>query len=354
MAVKYIQLADELRKKLPKYLQKGIHRLPTEMELMKLWQVSRQTVRQALALLLEEGLIEKRQGSGTYIVQSGQTSSAASHTIAILTPYAHDYTFPAALWDIQSLFSEAGYETQVFSTENRFAQERAILQNLLEHPVRALLAEGIRTAFPSPNLDLYRQLSSLGICILFYGSSPFSEEEFPCFQSDDFSGGYLLTRYLVEQGHRIIGGVFPGDSRCGHLRFSGCMQALLDCGCSFDDRHFFWYDSQLRSSASEPLDASMLTDYIQAQMSDCTAILCLSDEIAYFLIRELRRPGMFLKQMPAIAGFGSSYFSEISPVPILTASHGKRSLWTESARALLQMIGGQPVSSANYPWTVIS
>ncbi|HON67036.1 MAG TPA: GntR family transcriptional regulator [Phycisphaerae bacterium] len=41
-------------------------RLPSETELMKRFAVSRTTVRQALADLTSEGLVERRQGSGTY------------------------------------------------------------------------------------------------------------------------------------------------------------------------------------------------------------------------------------------------------------------------------------------------
>lgn len=41
-------------------------RLPSETELMKQFAVSRTTVRQALADLTSEGLVERRQGSGTY------------------------------------------------------------------------------------------------------------------------------------------------------------------------------------------------------------------------------------------------------------------------------------------------
>ena len=66
MAIKYKWLAAKLREQLPDYAARGQHQLPTEAELASRYKVSRQTVRQALAQLTQEGLIEKRQGSGSF------------------------------------------------------------------------------------------------------------------------------------------------------------------------------------------------------------------------------------------------------------------------------------------------
>ena len=57
------QLLAEIAK--GKYAQTG--RLPTEMQLVKRFQVSRPTIARALRDLQAEGLIERRAGSGTFL-----------------------------------------------------------------------------------------------------------------------------------------------------------------------------------------------------------------------------------------------------------------------------------------------
>ncbi|MCQ2520723.1 MAG: GntR family transcriptional regulator, partial [Lachnospiraceae bacterium] len=68
MAIKYKWLADQLKTEIRKLSEQGIYKLPTEAFMCKKYHVSRQTVRDAQNLLINEGLIEKVQGSGTFIV----------------------------------------------------------------------------------------------------------------------------------------------------------------------------------------------------------------------------------------------------------------------------------------------
>ena len=64
----YYQLADILREIIQKSAtEHETELLPSENELVKTYQVSRATVRQALSLLEREGLVHKAKGKGTFI-----------------------------------------------------------------------------------------------------------------------------------------------------------------------------------------------------------------------------------------------------------------------------------------------
>lgn len=353
MTVKYLQLAEQLKKEIYQLSQKGLTRLPTEMELMRRYGVSRQTVRQALSVLLAEGLIEKRQGSGTYIAQTSFSASAASKNVAILTPFSTDYTFPAALGEMQSIFSGAGYFSQVFSTANRTGLEREILLSLLEHPVHGILVEGTRTAYPNPNLDLYQRLLDQGTALLFLGSGYSGLENIPCVRSDDYAGGYLLARSLIREGHTRIAGIFRSDDKRGHQRYLGCVCALRDSDLVFDDRNFFWYDPGQRDKPTEPLNMGLLMTFIRTQLLQCSAVICQNDEIAYLLIRELLRMNIRVPQQISVVGFNNSSFSELSSVRITTLSHGEAKLWQNAARGLILLMEQKPFPFVPLSWTLI-
>lgn len=350
MALKYITLANALRLSIRKDGQKG-QRLPTEMELMKQYQVSRQTVRQALSILLEEGLIEKRQGSGTYIAGDLTASISVSKNIAIVTAQ-QEHSYPS-LGRIQSLFAECGYHSQVYTTKNRISQERSILENLTNTPVRGLLAEGTRTAFPNPNQDLYEKLLFQGTSVLFVGDGYPFVPQVPCIGCDDYDGGFSLTRYLIAQGHKKIGGIFQSDDRRGQKRFYGCIQALCDYHIPFDDRRFLWYDSSQRSSLSEPVNKHLLLSYIQMQLLDCSAVICQDEETACQLIREVPRLGIRIPEQLSVVTFENNTCSEKSPVPITTLSLGEHDPWLIGAQSLVQLLQHKPIASQFLPWTLV-
>ena len=82
----------QMRKKKKEYqiiykdLEKAIHEqkyqvgdfLPTEQELVQSYQVSRDTIRKALTLLVEEGLVKKIHGSGSQVINQEQINFPVS------------------------------------------------------------------------------------------------------------------------------------------------------------------------------------------------------------------------------------------------------------------------------------
>ncbi len=63
-------IAEELRAEIAGGALALGDRLPTEQELAERFEVNRHTVRQALASLAEEGLVETRRGSGSFVAES--------------------------------------------------------------------------------------------------------------------------------------------------------------------------------------------------------------------------------------------------------------------------------------------
>ena len=66
----YIQIADELRKKIDSGDLTPGSQLPTEIELCDRYEASRNTIRDAIRRLIGQGLVESRQGQGTYVTRA--------------------------------------------------------------------------------------------------------------------------------------------------------------------------------------------------------------------------------------------------------------------------------------------
>lgn len=324
--------------------------LPTEAALGERFQVSRQTVRQALSILEDEGLIERRQGSGAYITQRILTPAVFSDRIAILAPCTDSGAQAHALWEMQSILMTAGWQSQVFSTENRFGREREILLTLLSDPVRAVISAGVHTAMPNPNLDLYQRLQDAGTLFLAVGQHRLPDG-IPCVCSDDCSGGRLLAERLISLGHKKIGGIFPHGDLAAEQRLFGCLCCLRDHGIPFDDRRFLLYDGHHRGTPSE----NQLRSFLQTISADCTALICHSEETAQQLLGELYHLHIPMPQQMSVTAFAETEHNTAAGgrTRLTAAIHPGPGPWTLAAHGLLGLLDGRTFAPKPMPWVLL-
>lgn len=350
MGTKYQQLANRLREEITRNGGQTGFRLPTEQELARQYRLSRQTVRHALQLLEEEGLIQRRQGSGSYA--TGLIPGEAPRQIAMVTSFLDDYIFPSVLHDASDVFSGQGYSTAVYATGNRVGTEREILQKLLEKPVSGLLVEGSKTALPTPNIDLYQRLRQMGTPIVFLHGAYAELDRLPCVADDNYGGGYQLARYLAGKGHQEIAGIFKCDDIQGPQRYYGAVTALRDAGLPIRDSRFAWYDTEDRSHLLAQKDDRLLTDFLRRRLGNATAVICYNDEIAYHLIQALLEAGRRVPGEVAVVSFDNSYLSQLGPVPITSLSHRSR-MGRAAAEQMIGLLRGEPAHSKFLEWELV-
>lgn len=354
MVPKYQQLAQELREQILTGKYASVDLLPTEKAFTEEYQVSRQTVRQALSLLVQDGLIEKRQGSGSHILHSApSTVSVAPRSIAVLTTYISDYIFPGLLREAESVLSKSNCTTLLFASRNQISTERRILTTLLDlTQLDGLLIEGTKTGLPNPNLDLYQKLLDRGIPMVFMHGC-YDKLPGTCSVLDDnYGGGYMLVKYLFQKGHRNIAGIFKSDDLQGHERYAGYADALRDLGLLLQDDKVLWYttEDKDRLLAGQALE---FTSHVLQALSGCSAVVCYNDELAIRLITSLRGQGVEIPKDLAVVSFDNSQYSELSPVRITSLSHGANKVGRIAAEMLLKLLDGESCQSEVMPWVLV-
>src|SRR5499427_7418359 len=84
--VKYQQIADRLRDQIDSGVLQPGERLPSEPDLVLQFDASRNTVRLALALLTNQGLVVTRQGLGTFVTEPARPFTALLSRVAKQPP----------------------------------------------------------------------------------------------------------------------------------------------------------------------------------------------------------------------------------------------------------------------------
>src|ERR687885_2984506 len=82
------QVIDQLREQIVAGTWAIGARIPTEAELAQLTGTSRNTVREAVQSLVHAGLLERRQGSGTYVLAASELAGAGSPRVPA-APHVH-------------------------------------------------------------------------------------------------------------------------------------------------------------------------------------------------------------------------------------------------------------------------
>lgn len=344
---KYSVLADTLRESIVSGEYPPGMRMETEEALSERFQVSRQTVRHAIGILEEQGLVIRRQGSGTYVRRENEAYKRNTKTIGIVATYISDYILPSMIRGIEEVTVENGYTFHLRSTGNRMDNEKDILSGFIENPVDGLIVEGAKTAFPNPNLHLYRKLIDSGVPIVFLSGYYPALGKCIYVVSDDYGGGKRAAELLISHGHKKIGGIFKADDNQGHDRFAGFADAARAAGIELHDRSLLWFTTEQREQLFEGESASKML----SSLEDCTAVICYNDQIAAPLLASLLRAGKRVPEDVAIISFDDSAYASLTPVKLTSLGHPKEEIGRVAARKLLNMINGKKETPAVLDWT---
>lgn len=336
---KYKEICLWIRNRLESGELKPGDKVESEYKLCRQFQVSRQTVRHAIAVLEEEGIIERYRGSGTYISGSSRSGARREKTmqIAVMTTFVQEYIFSSIIRELEEQFSNAEYSLQISVTNNSVEKERFILKNILnKNTVDGVIAETTRSGLPNPNLGIYRELMERGVPVLFINSH-YPELDAPHVSLNDKLAGKKVTNYLLQCGHRDIAAVFKGDDGQGHQRYAGYLEALMEANIRIQDKRVAWLDTEMMS------DFELNGEWICRRLYGCTACVCYNDVVASKLLPVCKNKGIRVPDDLSVISIDNSDIAAFCEVPLTSAENPTKKLARIAAMQMLDMIGGKKV-----------
>ncbi|MFC0214624.1 GntR family transcriptional regulator [Paenibacillus chartarius] len=336
---KHIRLKQEIKSWIDNGTLRSGDLLPSENDIAQRFQMSRQTVRQALGALEQEGLLSRQQGKGTYVSESftpAQTAEAEftePKTIGVLTTYISDYIFPHIVRGIESELRRHGYRLVLSSTDNDKERERESLEMLLREPLSGLIVEPTRSALGNPNFSYYASLDYKGIPYLMINET-YPELNCPYVKLDDELGGYLAAEHLLRLGHRSVAGFFKTDDMQGVQRLKGFLRAHHELGVPLRPELIVQYKTEDKQHTPHQAALRLLAESEQRP----TAFVCYNDELAVRLLDAARSQGLSVPGQLSLVGFDDSPLATATEVKLTTLVHPKTVMGEASARLLIQMI----------------
>lgn len=333
---KYQQLKHYIRESIHTGNLKPGDRIDSENELARKFGISRHTVRQAIGELVNENLLTRTQGSGTFVHSNQGVSREKSGIIGVITTYLDDYIFPGIIRGADHILSRQGYNIILGHTVNKVTKEALCLRNMLDKNVDGFIIEPTKSALPNPNQSYYEEMKRKNIpCLFINGYYPGHEGSYII--EDDETAGFLAARHLFELGHERLAGIFKVDDIQGHGRYSGFVKAHREAGRSIPEDTVTWYTTEDTLSLFSRKGAGILLERVRK----CTALICYNDQIAVKVMELLREVGLRVPENLSLVSFDDSDLASSGEVKLTTLAHPKHQLGERAALALLELIAGK-------------
>lgn len=338
-------------------------KIPSENELVKMFGVSRHTIRQAVGDLVHEGWLYREQGAGTFcsyqskqLLEPSLPSSAFpapatnKKNIGVITTYISDYIFPSIIKGIESYLTAQGYSLTFACTDNNTEKERQCLQTMLSRQIDGLIVEPTKSSNHNPNINYYLELEQKNIPYLMINQF-YPQLMPPHIIVNDEQGGFAATDHLIGLGHERIIGLFKTDDLQGVHRMKGFIRAFRENNVRFFQEMVIPFTTEEQDH--EVLDK--LERYFTAEAIP-TAVVCYNDQLALAVLDMLRRLDLKVPDQVSIVGYDDSSLAEASEVKLTSVTHPKMHMGVEAAKWIVSAVekkGNTPPSFVYQPELVI-
>ena len=278
--------------------------LPTELALATSADVSRNTVRQALAELERSGLIRRVRGSGTFVHESAvERLKSGLDIFALVIPDTRGGFYPS----LQRGFHGASVQRQnqviVCDTDNDLFRQADSLLQLMDKKVAGVAI--VPTTVPPTPAHQLRPLHERGIPIVFCHRRVEGIHA-PLVSFSAVEVGKMAARAMLERGHRRVAFFAFQRAGLGSQYETGFRDALSSGGGKLPDE-FICYDYSLRVTAAHDDFLKLNLRRILDGEIRPTAIFCPFDSEAESVYLLLAQMGIKVPNDISLISFGGAW-----------------------------------------------
>lgn len=322
--------------------------LPTELELVREFGVSRPTIRNALAILVDEGLLRRFPGRGTFVVDPEQTFIPADTSSLNIQLISRTLKVAESTdWLTGALGRLHDYHTigAVSMTECDWLRELELLQMAIERG-----ADGV-VLHPSYQIHesqtLIRRMGAMALdrslpMVLIGQAAMYSNVT--SVWIDDEAAGYTATKHLIDLGHERIAHIGWLDNPTMNRRTVGYKRAMTEAGLAVPST----YVIDIATLPREPQSAAIggtAGKLLLGLKEPPTAIFAYWTELAAGAMFEAMDQGLKVPDDMAFIGMDAGLIEATRlrlPIPISRIWMDMHEIGRTAIDYLLRRIGGEP------------
>ena len=227
-----------------------------------------------------------------------------------------------------------GYGAVFSFSDHDVAKERDVLDRLLERQVDGILI------YPANHdqVDHLIHLRARGVPVVLL--TRVTNAEFDVVSLDDRKGAALITRHLLELGHRKVAFLDASQKHGNREKLLGYNDALLEEGLAPSAPLI------VTPEGNSPLHGYQAMPTLMTASKRPTAILASADSLAIGVLRWCRENAVRVPDDLAVAGFDNIEVSGFLDVPLTTVSYPPGQVAKAAVHRMIELVG-LPQSSRN-------
>ncbi|MCK9221232.1 MAG: GntR family transcriptional regulator [Limnochordia bacterium] len=338
----YSQIEDALRRRIEYGEFKSGCQIPTEIELMETFQVSRTTVRTAVANLVNDGLLCRVQGRGTFVAEqetkvstpSRERVSQENMSIGVVIAGLMGYQPSTVIRGIEAALRANDVNLMLLSSNINPDIEKENLERLLRADVQGIII------WPSGHQEdaVRRIVETSQVVPVLLIDCFFRGIDLPYVVSDNFGGAYEAADYLISRGCQRIGFVStmsptePGVLSSISERYRGYVMALENNGMVADEALLF-------SHWNYSFEHTSFAEYVKRNQID--AILIENDNVLVQVVKVCQEKGIRIPDDLTIVGFDDSQILSSLSFPVSSVRQRWYDMGYTAGRMMIKMIYGE-------------
>lgn len=342
---KYEKIYEDMVGKIESGKYKTDEKLPTELASAHSYGVSRITVTRAYKELVLNGYVYRVKGHGTYVKVRNPGKEENHHAgMKFISVILRDnVNMSDFLHGVEEVVNEEGYLVTFHTTMNEHSKERKIINNVIKKGTSGIIL------YPNDiviNMNLYSNLIISKFPIVTIDRS-LPNQNISFVSVNNYESFYNLTDHVIKRGHERI--IFVGTKvfsiSSERKRYEGFCQAHLDNKLPLYKNHLLYendynnWPDYVNKNSYEDMVEYYINRILSINHEDSpTAIMCVNDEIAKYLISGLLKHSIRIPEEIAVTGFDDLAFSKYLQVPLTTVKQPNYELGRLSAKELLDTI----------------
>jgi DNA-binding LacI/PurR family transcriptional regulator len=339
MMFRYVEIKNQLTAEIAKLNRND--RLPSRLELCKKLDTTRTTIDRAINELVKEGALFSVNGSGTYVAAANEELSVhEGQSWGVVVRDVSEVFFAKVVRGVENVAQGYGINVIVCNTDLDFNKQEQYIKRLLRFGVSGLIIIPILSWDVLENNRFFSQLTAIKVPFVLCNREAEGVKA-PIVTLNNFYGGYLAAKHLVEKGYRHIAYIAYQNCRTSIDRCHGYIAALLENGIEINQKIIIIEDQ----SQILPLDAgyeAMKNFLVSGQQVD--AVFCFNDKVAQGVYQAITEVGLAVSDDIGVVGYDNTYICESMIPAITTVSWKELEMGTKAAEVLYKHISGEASS----------